>query len=223
MEQVATEFHPWRTSIVRKQFMALTGLMMCGFLVIHLAGNLLIFKSPEIFNQYAFFMLNNPIVMALEWLLALLFILHAVVGLFLIKDNMTARPKRYHVRQTSQKGSTISFLTMSWTGPLTLIFLVAHLFHFKYGTEYTIVQGGIEIRDLYRTILEYFADPFSVLLYSLAMLFIALHVQHGFWSAFQSFGFNHPRYNRTIEIAANLYALFIFIGFIAIPLSFIRI
>jgi len=202
--------------------MALTGLMICGFLLIHLAGNLLIFKNPAIFNQYAFFMLNNPIVMALEWLLAALFISHAAMGLFLIKDNKDARPEGYSIRKTSLKGSTISFLTMSWTGPLTLFFLIAHLIHFKYGTEYTIIQGGIEIRDLYRTINEYFVDPFNVLLYSLAMLFIALHVQHGFWSAFQSFGFNHPRYNRVIELSANLYAVVIFVGFIAIPLSFLR-
>lgn len=222
MNQATLSIHPWRASIVRKQFMALTGLMMCGFLVIHLAGNLLIFNSPQVFNQYAFFMLNNPIIMVLEWLLALLFLSHAVLGLFLIVGNLKARPTGYAVRVTQEKGSNISFVSMSWTGPLMLIFLLLHLLHFKFGTEYWVIQGDLEIRDLHRTISEYFANLFNVLLYSIAMLFVALHVQHGFWSAFQSFGFNHPRYNRLLEIGATIYALVIFVGFIAIPLSYVK-
>jgi len=222
MNQATLSIHPWRASIVRKQIMALTGLMMCGFLVIHLAGNLLIFNSPQVFNRYAFFMLNNPIIMVLEWLLALLFSSHAVLGLFLIVGNFKARPTRYTVRVTQEKGSNISFVSMSWTGPLMLIFLLLHLLHFKFGTEYWVIQGDLEIRDLHRTVAEYFANLFNVLLYCIAMLFVALHVQHGFWSAFQSFGFNHPRYNHLLEIGATIYTLVIFIGFVAIPLSYVK-
>jgi succinate dehydrogenase / fumarate reductase cytochrome b subunit len=222
MTQATLSIYPWRASIVKKQFMALTGLMMCGFLLIHLAGNLLIFNSPEVFNQYAFFMLNNPIIMVLEWLLALLFLFHAVLGLFLIVENLKARPTRYALRVTQEKGSNISFLSMSWTGPLMLIFLLLHLLHFKFGTEYWIIQGDLEIRDLHRTVAEYFANLINVLLYSIAMVLVALHVQHGVWSAFQSFGFNHPRYNHLLELGASVYALVIFVGFIAIPLSYVK-
>ena len=103
-----------------------------------------------------------------------------------------------------------------------LIFLLLHLLHFKFGTEYWVIQGDFEVRDLHRTVAEYFANLFNVLLYSIAMLFVALHVQHGFWSAFQSFGFNHPRYNHLLEIGSTIYALVIFIGFIAIPLSYVK-
>lgn len=109
---------------------------------------------------------------------------------------------------------------MSVTGPLTLVFLFMHLANFKYGQEYQIVQGGIAIRDLYRTVIEYYASPLNSLLYIAAMILLALHVQHGFWSAFQSFGLNHPRYNRVIETASDIYALVILVGFIAIPVSF---
>ena len=131
MNQRAVTFNPWRASVVKKQFMALTGLMMCGFLIIHLAGNLIIFNSSVLFNQYAYFLVNNPIIMVMEWVLALLFISHAVMGLFLIQENMRARPIGYAKRSTQRKGSSLSFISMSWTGPLMLMFLGLHLFHFN--------------------------------------------------------------------------------------------
>lgn len=212
--------HPLGASIVKKQVMALTGLMMAGFLLIHLAGNLLMFRSPEVFNQYAFQMLNNPIIIFLEWVLALLFLCHALLGFLLIVENRKARPVRYKVRFSVERGSALSFASMSLTGPLMLIFLVMHLVNFKYGTNYTVVQGDIEIRDLYRTVIEYYSVPLNVVLYMLAMCAVALHLQHGVWSAFQSFGLNHPHYNRLLEIGSNLYALIILLGFIVIPLFF---
>jgi len=208
-------------SVVKKQFMALSGLMMCGFLLIHLAGNLLIFQSAAAFNQYAFFMLSNPLIKAMEVLLGLLFLTHALMGLWLIHENVRARPKRYAVRGTRRKGSKLSFVSMSWTGPLMLIFLIAHLIHFRFGEEIMIVQGGVEMRDLFTTVAVYYQSPLNALLYSLAMVLVALHVQHGFWSAFQSFGFNHPRYNRVIEISADLYAVMVFVGFVVIPWYFV--
>ena len=216
------KFHPFRASVIKKQLMAVTGLMMCGFLLVHLAGNLLIFKGPEIFNQFAFQMLTNPIIAILEWMLVFLFLGHALMGVLLIVENRRARPIAYGVRLRTNTDSNLSLVSMSITGPLLFLFLIMHLIDFKFGPEYYVQQGGIQIRDLHRTVMEYFQNPFNVVLYSLAMCLMALHVQHGFWSAFQSFGLNHPRYNKLLKVTANIYAIVILLGFVAIPLSFVE-
>lgn len=208
---------PLVASIVKKQVMALTGLFMCSFLVVHLVGNCLLFVGPEAFNQYAHFMLSNPLIALLEWGLVALFLLHAALGLLLIRENRAARPERYVVRKTRLKGSSLSLVSMSVTGPLILLFLVLHLLHFRFGPVYTTVSGGLEVRDLYRTVVEYFASLPNVLLYVAAMVVMALHVQHGLWSALQSLGINHPRYNALFELASNTFALVILLGFGIIP------
>lgn len=213
---------PLVASVVKKQIMAITGLMMCGFLLVHLAGNIQLFRGPLAFNQYAHFMLNNPLIMVAEWGLVLLFGIHAVTGLVLIYENSQARDQAYVVRKTRLKGSSLSLVSMALTGPLLLAFLVVHLFHFRYATGYTTMAGGLEVRDLYRIVVEFYRNPGNILVYIAAMLVMALHVQHGFWSAFQSLGFNYPRYTRLLEVASNVYAATILIGFCAIPVSFIE-
>jgi len=207
-------------SIIKKQVMALTGLMLCGFLVVHLAGNLLLFKGPQVFNQYAFLMLSNPVIALLEWLLAGLFIVHAVFGLTLVVQNRRARPTAYAVRVPLSRGASISFVSMSITGPLLLVFLIVHLLDFRFGAESSVEQGGLVMRDLYHAVLTFYKSPWQVGAYTGAMLLVALHVQHGFWSAFQSFGLNHPRYNRLIMLSASLFAGLMLAGFTVIPLYF---
>ncbi len=208
---------PLVASVVKKQVMALTGLFMCSFLVVHLAGNCLLFVGPEAFNQYAHFMLSNPLISLLEWGLVALFLLHAALGIYLIRENRAARPERYVVRKTRLKGSSLSLVSMSLTGPLILVFLVLHLLHFRFGPVYFTVSGGLEVRDLYRSVVEYFSSVPNVLFYVVAMVLMALHVQHGLWSALQSLGINHPRYNRLFEVISNTFAGIILLGFGVIP------
>lgn len=212
---------PWLSSVVKKQVMALTGLLMCGFLLVHLAGNFLIFSSPEAFNQYAHFMLNNPLIMIAEWGLVVLFGVHACMGIVLIFENRGARDERYVIRKTRLKGSSLSLVSMAITGPLLLVFLVLHLAHFRFGPEYTVAAGGLEVRDLYRVVADYYRDPLDALFYVVCMGIVAVHVQHGFWSAFQSLGINHPHYNRWLEVASNGFAALVLFGFGVIPISFI--
>jgi len=213
---------PLVSSVIKKQTMALTGLLMCGFLLVHLAGNIQLFRGAAAFNQYAHFMLNNPLIMVAEWALALLFAFHAVTGLVLIWENYQARDQAYVVRNTRLKGNSLSLVSMALTGPVLLAFLVLHLVHFRYATGYTTMAGGLEVRDLYRIVVEFYQSPANILFYIAAMLIMALHVQHGFWSAFQSLGVNYPRYSRLLEIASNLYAAIILFGFCAVPISFIE-
>ena len=131
MPALAGSTHPLLVSIVKKQVMAVTGLMMCGFLLVHLAGNFLVFSSASAFNQYAHFMLNNPLVKIAEWGLVVLFSIHALTGLVLMHENAAARNHRYVVRRTRLKGSSLALVSMTLTGPLLLVFLILHLFHFR--------------------------------------------------------------------------------------------
>ncbi len=221
MSEATSELYSWRASIIKKQLMALTGLMMCGFLLVHLAGNLLLLKGSDVFNQFAYLMVNNPIIIGLEWLLLLVFLMHTTIGFRLILENQRARTKAYAVRSTVARGSKFAFISMSVTGPLMMVFIIVHLFDLKFGSEYLVVQSDLEVRDLYRTVVEFYSSEVNVAIYIAAMCATALHVQHGFWSAFQTFGLSHARYNRLVELSSDVFALVILIGFGMIPIYFL--
>lgn len=206
------------SSVVKKQAMGVTGLLLCGFLFSHMLGNCLLFVGPEAFNTYAHTLITNPFIYVAEAILAFIFISHIVMAARLTLENYSARPVKYFMKQNTGRGATFASSTMPYTGAIILIFLILHLWHFKYGAVYTAVYGGVEMRDLYRLLVEYFSSPLSVLWYIFAMLAVGIHVSHGFWSAFQSLGFNHPKYNCTLKIISKLYAIMITVGFSAMPI-----
>lgn len=173
------------SSIGKKLMMALTGLAFIGFLAAHLAGNLLMIAGREAFNGYAEKLQSlGPILQLFRTGLIGFALVHILTGLYLFLQNRRARPVRYEM-DTSAGGRTISSRTMPYTGLIILGFLIFHLFHFTW-TE----KGGLTIFDLVATA---FNQPLVILLYTAAMIVVALHVRHGFWSAFQSVGANHPK------------------------------
>src|SRR5690606_4784925 len=109
--------------------------------------------------------------------------------------------------------TTFMSATMPWTGLILLVFLILHLMNLKYGTYYMTTVDGVEMRDIYKTTMEYFMNPVSVGWYVFAMICAALHTAHGFSSAFQSLGLNHPKYYGKIKVVGYLYALMIGGGF----------
>ncbi|MCB1645649.1 MAG: succinate dehydrogenase cytochrome b subunit [Pseudomonadales bacterium] len=220
MRSVAVSFNPFASSVFRKQILAASGLMIAGFLVIHLAGNLLLFRGPEVYNRYAFVMLSHPLIMVLEWLLALVFAGHALLGLKIIADNRKARPVPYVVRSVPQRRGNFSLISMSVTGPAILLFLLIHIFDFRFASLSTVLYEEVVMRDLYSAVVSTYQSPVTVTGYIFAMLLVGLHLHHGFWSAFQSFGFWHERYNRFIELTADFLSLTFVIGFVFIPLWF---
>lgn len=205
-------------SIIKKQVTAITGLLLCGFLVVHMAGNFFIMAGPEAFNQYAYALKSNPLIVPAQILLYTLFLTHILLTIRLTVGNYNARPQKYFMRKKSGHGSTFASSSMPITGTLTLVFLIIHLINFKFGPVYTTYVDGVEMRDIYRTVIEYFGSPLSVLWYLLAMLFLAIHLSHGFWSALQSLGLNHPRYNNGLKNLSKAFALFIFFGFSSFPI-----
>lgn len=206
------------SSVMKKQLMGITGLMLCGFLVTHLAGNFLIFVSPEAFNTYAYKLTSTPLIYVAEAILLGIFLTHIGLALRLTIENKMARPVSYYMKQPTGRGSTFASSTMPVTGIAIGVFVVLHIIHFKFGAHYDVSYGGVEMRDLYRLVVEEFQSKAFAFGYIVAMAFIGVHVSHGFWSAFQSIGFNHPKYNTLVRGLSTLYAIAVFGGFSALPI-----
>jgi succinate dehydrogenase / fumarate reductase cytochrome b subunit len=198
------------SSIGKKLMMAITGLSFCAFLVGHLAGNLTIYAGKDAFNSYAEHLhALGPLITAAELGLLVCAVIHIFTGLVLYYRNTTARGRRYAVNKKGG-GRTIGSATMPYSGILLLAFVIMHLinFHFVDKSNTTIFQ----------IVSETFANPLWVIIYIAAMIVAAVHVSHGFWSAFQSVGANHPKYMPIIMIFSLLFSLAIAIGFGLLPI-----
>ncbi len=203
-----------RSSILKKQLVGVTGLLLCGFLMTHLLGNTLIFVGPDAFNLYAHTLTSNKLIYLAEAILGAIFLSHLAMAIYLTIENKHARgDQNYYIKTRTGRGSTFASSTMPYTGVLILVFLVLHLLQFKFGPVYMTSVGGVEMRDLYKTVVEYFQSPLNVLWYVFAMLVAGVHVSHGFWSAFQSIGFNHNKYNATIRFASNVFGASVALGY----------
>lgn len=198
------------TSIGKKLLMAVTGLCFCCFLIIHLAGNLTLYGGQDYFNAYAEHLHSlGPLVTLAEWVLLLLAVVHVGMGVLLSYQNFRARPVRYAVNR-SAGGRTPGSLSMPYTGFLLLLFVIFHLanFHFADRTHTSI----------YTIVFTAFSDPVYVMLYIAAMVVVAVHVSHGFWSAFQTLGAHHPKYMPLVMGIGLVFSLVVGIGFGFIPI-----
>ena len=198
------------SSLGKKLMMALTGLCFCGFLTAHLAGNLTIYGGRSSFNGYAEHLHSLGILLNIaEWGLLTLALIHVLTGLTLLYQNYTARPVRYKVNKRAG-GRTIGSITMPYTGILLLFFIIFHLitFHFVDKTDTTIFD----------IVSSAFTNPLYVIVYIAAMIVAALHVSHGFWSAFQTLGANHPKYMPIIRTLGLAFAVVVGIGFGLLPI-----
>jgi succinate dehydrogenase / fumarate reductase, cytochrome b subunit len=196
-------------SIGKKLIMAGTGLCFCLFLAAHLIGNLTLYGGPDAFNAYAVKLHTlGPLVTLMELGLVLFALLHVSTGAILFFQNLAARPVRYQVNKRAG-GRTIGSATMPYTGIILLAFVVFHLvnFHFADKTDQTLFQ----------IVKAAFSNPNYVIIYVLAMIVAAVHVSHGFWSAFQTLGANHPKYMPLIKGAGIVFSLIVGIGFGLIP------
>ena len=198
------------SSVGKKLMMALTGLSFCGFLAAHLAGNLTIFGGEEMFNSYAEHLHSLGVLLTVaEWGLLIFAIIHVLTGLTLFYQNFQARPVRYRVDKRAG-GRTLGSATMPYTGLALLVFVIFHLinFHFVDKTDTTI----------YEIVSQAFDSTLYVAVYIVAMIIAAIHVSHGFWSAFQTIGANHPKYMPIIRTLSLVFALVVGIGFGILPI-----
>jgi succinate dehydrogenase cytochrome b subunit len=211
------------TSIGKKIFMALTGLALCGFIIIHLTGNLaLLHADKDPFNKYAYFLQSLGVLLYIaEILLVAIFLVHFFYAVILTINNLLARPDRYRLIRnaghTSKKN--IASSTMVYTGLLIIIFTIIHLLNFKYGEVlmYT-TKDGLYIRDLYTVVYRFFGDIWNVSFYMIIMILLGFHLSHGFWSAFQSLGINGVWFTRLIYLLGYIFAVIMAVGFLFLPL-----
>lgn len=208
------------SSIGSKFLIAITGLFLVGFLIAHLAGNLLFIAGPEAFNEYSHKLISNPLVYVAEAGLVLIFVLHIIKTIALVTGAYAARPQGYAKRKWAKSKNdrsrkSVSSSTMIVTGTITLLFVVTHLATFKFGHYYETADG---IRDLYRLQLAVFSNPGYVAFYAVAMGVIVFHLWHGASSAAQSLGVNSDTWTPRLLIAGRGLAVLIGLGFAMLPI-----
>lgn len=203
------------SSVGKKIVMALTGLMLVGFLVEHLHGNLKLLEDPsgKAFNDYVAFLQGfGPLLTAAELGLGALFLAHVYLAFRLTLENLQARRQGYAVR-ARRGGSTAGSLTMFVSGALILGYLVKHLLDFRFDPRFFEDPAALVKATLHQ--------PGHALVYVLVAPVLALHLSHGFRSAFQSLGLNHPSWNPLLVGLGRLLAFVFAAGYAAFPLYFL--
>lgn len=210
------------STLGRKLIMALTGLFLITFLIIHCSINAMIFYNDggATFSHWGHFMGTNPIIRTLEIGLVLGFLFHIVDGFMLIAQNRNARPVRY-AKTVKPQNTTWYSLNMGLLGTLILLFLIIHTYHFwipnRVSQGLTNWEEG-EI-DLYAKMLVVFQEPWIVIVYVLGCFSLFWHLLHGFSSAFQTLGLNHLKYNGVISFVGAAFAIIVPIIFASMPIA----
>ncbi len=197
--------------------MGSTGIALYGFLLAHLVGNLGIFSGAEHYNQYGYLLLHTlaELIIPAELALIACILVHIVLAIQLRRENKAARPIAYAVTPNHGK-KTLSSTTMMVTGSAILVFVIVHIAHFRYGavTGHTMVTyDGVEMRDLYGTLMDAFSNWWYALAYVAVFTLVFSHLAHGVQSSLQSLGFNHPKYTPALKWLGRAYALSISGGF----------
>jgi len=215
------------SSLGKKYLMALTGIVLIGFVFVHMAGNLQVLLGQDKINAYAHALqsLPMPILWGSRLFLLVCVVIHAWTAIVLIRENRAARPQSNDVEVTKRAG--LSSLKMGLSGTILLFFIVFHLLHFTVRTVYpeyndmmTSVGApeGEEVHDVYTMVLAGFQHTWVSVFYIVAMFLLCGHLSHGFSSVFQSLGIRSESWRVKIDLAARAYAWVIFLGFSIIPI-----
>ena len=201
------------SSIGKKIMVALAGLLLCGFLVTHLLGNLLLFVGAGAFNHYATTLERNPLLPIAEVGLTALFLIHIALSIRARLADRAARPIGY--QSYSGKGArTPGSRSMAISGSLVLLFLIVHLRSFRFA------EKAVRESDMYQLVTSAFTSPLYAGFYIVALVGVGLHLSHGFQSAFQTLGINHPRYTPVIRKLGLAFAILVALGFASMPIYF---
>lgn len=206
--------HFYNASIGKKTVMAVTGVILFAFVVVHMAGNLQVFLGRSEFDAYGRLLRTEP---ALLWLARFVLlasvVLHIVASVQLSLLNKKSRPVGYQRRDAI--ASSYASRTMMWSGPIVGAFIVYHILHFTVGTLHPSFQEG----HVYDNVIAGFRVVPVSISYIVAMILLGLHLNHGAWSMFQSLGVGNPRYSMALKRFANIASILIVLGFISIPLA----
>lgn len=202
-----------RSSIGKKWLMALTGCCLVLFLCSHAAGNATLFVGIPLFQAYADQLHSHPLIISiLSKGLSTIFAVHIITGILLTLQNRNARDQKYKVQKRAKtRNNSQAAATMVYSGLFILLFLVLHTSVVSFG-DHSII--GETIQNL-------FSSFFVSIFYIMAFIGLALHLSHGFWSMLQTFGLNHPRYERLINVSTYVLPVFFLLLFGSMPLLFL--
>jgi succinate dehydrogenase / fumarate reductase cytochrome b subunit len=210
----ATAERPVLGSIALKAVMALTGLVLYGFVFVHMVGNLQLYQGPEKINAYAAFLKSVPAVL---WGFRAVLLgavgLHALAAFILWRRNRAARPVGYASQDF--QAATVTSRTMYWTGPMLGLFIVYHLLHLTVGS----VHPSFSHTDVYTNLVVGFSNPAVSVFYILAMVALGFHLFHGAVSLFQTLGLRTPKYEKLIESVVVAVAAVIVVVNISFPIA----
>ncbi|MFD8548474.1 succinate dehydrogenase [Streptomyces sp. NPDC059649] len=211
----------WDSSVGKKTVMAVSGLIMLLYLVVHMIGNLKIFFGPEEINHYARWLrtMGEP-VLHHEWglwivrvVLVVAVVAHATSAYQLSRRDIKARPSKYVHKKPRASYAT---RTMRWGGIILGLFIVWHLLDLTTGTVH---PDGYQHLHPYQNIIDTFSTWYGNVIYLVAMLALGLHVRHGFWSAAQSLGVGSRTRDRLLKTTAHVLALVLTVGFVSVPVA----
>jgi succinate dehydrogenase / fumarate reductase cytochrome b subunit len=204
----------WRSTIGKKVVMAVTGIVLVGYILAHVTANLLIFAGPASLDAYAVKLRTLPILLwGVRLLLLISVILHVVAAAQLAARARAARPTPYH--HLEPQTSSAASRTMRWGGVALLLFLIYHILHFTTGQAH---PDFIHLAP-YHNVTTAFRVWWVAGVYIAAMLALAMHLYHGTWSMFQTLGVEHVRVNQARRRVATVIAVLVPLGFVAVPIA----
>lgn len=208
-----------KSTVGRKYIMGLTGLVWMGFVIVHMAGNMLIFGGADLYNSYGHALVSNKLILyGAEAVLVIALVVHVTMAILLTRQNRSARGVQYAVVPKGSKSGAWASRWMGVQGSALLAFIILHLITFKYGTHYESNVNGVVMRDLHRLIIEVFHKPEYVFGYAVALVLMMFHLSHGAGSVFQSFGVLERKMQSGIKKGAWAYATIVAVGFLSQPL-----
>jgi succinate dehydrogenase / fumarate reductase cytochrome b subunit len=207
------------TSIFRKTIMAVTGVLLIGFVTAHMIGNLLIFVGADWLNSYALHLQEwGPLLWVARIILLAAVGLHIWMAIWLSIENRKARPEKYHFKKSIQ--TTYAARTMAMSGIIVLTFIIYHLLQFTFGVtnpELSHLKDAAGHHDVYSMVVLSFYNPFIAGSYLVALFLLCTHLSHGISSLFQSLGWSRPDAQPLLIGLSRGYALILFLGYASIP------
>lgn len=214
----------WGTMVGKKVVMAVTGLILVGFVIAHMAGNLKIFLGKEAIDSYASFLrtMGEPLVPyeTLLWgarlVLLTSVVLHVIAAVELTLINRAARPKAYETKRSIATSFAALFMRIS--GIVLALFVGFHLLHLTAGAV-GFSPGVFHHLKVYDNVVAAFSVWYVALFYIVAMAALCLHLDHGIWSMFQTLGWNNAGISPGLRVVSRVAAVVVFAGFISVPVS----
>jgi len=204
----------YQSTIGKKVVVAVTGLILVGFVFVHLLGNLQVFLGAAVVNDYAVFLRSKPGFLWLTRIVLLISVLlHIINTVQLRRRNKDSRPIPYINQENIQ--ANLASRTLFWGGLFLAVYIVYHLLHFTWGS----VHPDFSHTDIYGNMVKGFSVWYVSAFYILGMVALGFHLYHGVWSVFQTLGFNHPKWNVARRAFATVVSVGIAVGYIFIPVS----